>query len=117
MLDELEHEVYDDQNDDYYQLGSKVKSLDVSKNRLVSLDPQWFEALRGLTALDVSRNALRDLPPNVASLRLASLNLSGNPLGGFDFAFPSLDVDTPLAENLAHLNLSNCRGEERNDEG
>ena len=109
VLDELGHEVYDEQNDDYYQLGSKVKSLDVSKNRLGSFDPQWFEALRGLTSLNVSRNALRSLPPNVASLRLQSLNLSGNPLGGFDFLFPGHDVDTPLAESLAHLNLSNCR--------
>ena len=69
------------------QLGAltKLTRLDLGDNKLTGVIPTQLEALTALTALDLSDNALsgglpaglRDLPPTLATLRLAGNAVTG----------------------------------------
>ncbi|GMH88891.1 hypothetical protein TrST_g3664 [Triparma strigata] len=111
-LEELQHEAYNEDEDRYYTLGSKVKTLKASQNRLTSIEPHWFDALRGLTTLDLNHNQLTTLPTNLATLRINSLILSSNPFDEVSvatFLSPHGSLSTHLVDSLTHINLSNCR--------
>jgi hypothetical protein len=59
-----------------------ISCLDVSRNELIALPPDIgaLTALRSLTILDVSHNMLRSLPPSIGSLPLVHLTCSHNHL-------------------------------------
>ncbi|CAN5411906.1 hypothetical protein BH11ACT8_BH11ACT8_07380 [soil metagenome] len=88
-------------------VASTLRELDLSANALRDL-PQWTADLGQLTRLDVSLNALRpdvfDIDGRLPS-ELHSLNLSGNVMLR---ELPALFADTQTLPNLRDLRVAEC---------
>ncbi|KAJ7484797.1 adenylate cyclase [Mycena galericulata] len=80
--------------------GVALTLLDLSSNRLASLDDAYFEALPRLSTLHIQNNRLDRLPRTFPQLhRLTELNISNN-------KFTTFPAGVTELSNLSHLDIS-----------
>lgn len=77
------------------------QTINLSKNRLEMISPNFFTSLVNLTSLNLSHNALRDTSRNIFSnnAHLITLDLSDN-------EFHRITFETTHLENLKYLSLA-----------
>lgn len=87
--------------------------LNLGNNKLTEL-PQTFTSLKKLNNLDLRRNSFKILPPVLADLRLASLNLSSNNISDVTLLSncSSLRVCDLSLNDLSTLGDDFCKGSE-----
>ena len=67
--------------ENYESMGASVTKLNVSRNRIASIEDCWVESLPSLTIIDASMNMLSELPTNLNLLEnLKTLELANNKL-------------------------------------
>uniref|UniRef100_A0A061S5D8 Leucine-rich repeat family protein n=1 Tax=Tetraselmis sp. GSL018 TaxID=582737 RepID=A0A061S5D8_9CHLO len=86
------------------ELGDKIKTLDVTNNRLTEVPPS-IEANYNITRLILAKNAIMTLPPQIGALsNLKILTLDSNRLTGLPRAICGLEKLEVLSVNANELN-------------
>lgn len=82
-----------------------LTSLHVNGIQRMRFDSQIF-FMKALTILDLSDNAIATIPKQLGQMRLQTLNMASNKLGGDSAADWTWLNGTPLRSTLLHLDLS-----------
>ena len=87
-----------------------IERLDVSKNQLQTIEPEWFTLLPRLTTLQAHDNRLSSLPESIQGATFTHLYLSRNRLSAYSIRCSMLQPANPrsitIANTLQHLDLS-----------
>jgi Leucine-rich repeat (LRR) protein len=90
-------------------VGERIHKLDVSNNKLSSLD-DWLTAVPNITSLEASKNLIEFLPKFIGDVPLVELLISRNKLSSSALAATLIEgTASVMAANLTYLDLSGNR--------